>query len=92
HDLVAIRVNDEKEKALPDIGLVKFVDAESGKTIWVDTSDANIRKQIEKISREQDKKLSDTFNRSGVDNVTLMTDQSYVRPLMNLFKKREKRF
>jgi len=92
HDLVAIRVSDEKEKSLPDMGIVKFIDAESGKTIWVDTSDANNRKQIENHSRERAKKLSDTFNRSGVDNVTLMTDQSYVRPLMNLFKRREKRF
>ena len=92
HDVAAIRINDEREKSLPDVGLVKLVDNETGKTIWVDTSDANNRKQIEKFWNEKEKNLNDIFNRSGVDNVTLMTDKSYVRPLMNLFKKREKRF
>ena len=92
HDVVAIRVADRHEKTLPDVGMIKFMDNETGKSIWVDTSDSNNRKVIEKQWREKEKKLSDIFNRSGVDNVTLMTDQSYVRPLMNLFKKREGRF
>jgi uncharacterized protein (DUF58 family) len=92
HDVVAIRVADRHEKTLPDVGMIKFMDNETGKSILVDTSDANNRKVIEKQWRDKEKKLSDIFNRSGVDNVTLMTDQSYVRPLMNLFKKREGRF
>lgn len=92
HDVVAIRVADQREKSMPDVGMTKFIDNETGKSIWVDTSDEGNRKVIEKISKEHEKKLSDIFNRSGVDSTTLMTGQSYVRPLMNLFKKRERRF
>ncbi|HLG34840.1 MAG TPA: DUF58 domain-containing protein, partial [Bacteroidia bacterium] len=92
HDVVAIRVADQREKSLPDIGMAKFVDNETGKSIWVDTSDAGNRKIMEKLSHGNEKKLTDIFTRSGVDNVTLFTGQSYVRPLMSLFKKRERRF
>lgn len=92
HDVVALRVVDQRERTLPDIGMVKFVDNETGKSIWVDTSDAGNRKMIEKFSTEREKRLTEVFNKAGVDNVTLITGQSYVRPLMNMFKKREKRF
>ena len=91
HDVIALRVADQREKSLPDIGMTKFVDNETGKAILVDTSDAGNRKIIEEMAREHEKKLTEIFNRSGVDTATLMTGQSYVRPLMNLFKKREKR-
>ena len=92
HDVVAIRVADQREKYLPNLGMVKFIDNETGKSAWVDTSDADNRKLIETRSAEHEKKLTEIFNRSGVDFTTLYTGQSYVRPLMNLFKKREKRF
>jgi uncharacterized protein (DUF58 family) len=92
HDVVAIRVADQREKSIPDIGMIKFIDNETGKMVWVDTSDPANRKAIEKSAADHEKKLNEIFNRSGVDNATLMTGQSYVRPLMNLFKKRERRF
>jgi uncharacterized protein (DUF58 family) len=92
HDVVAIRVADQREKSFPDIGMAKFIDNETGKTILVDTSDAGNRKLIENMATDRDRKLTEVFNRSGVDGVTIYTGQSYVRPLMNLFKKRERRF
>ena len=58
----------------------------------MDLSDEKNRRTIEKHRTMEDKKLSEIFNRAGVDYTTLFTDQSYVRPLMNLFKKRGKRF
>ena len=92
HDVVAFRISDRREESLPDMGLVKFIDNETGKTLWVDLSNANNRRAIEKQHLAEDKRLNEIFNRSGVDFATLFTDQSYVRPLMNLFKRRGRRF
>jgi uncharacterized protein (DUF58 family) len=92
HDVVALRISDKREQSLPDMGLVKFVDNETGKTIWVDLSDEKNRRTIERHRIMEDKRLKEIFSRSGVDYATLFTDESYVRPLMNLFKKRGKRF
>ncbi len=92
HDVVAFCISDKREQSLPDMGLVKFMDNETGKTILVDLSDAKNRRAIETQRAIEDKKLSEIFNRSGVDFTTLFTDQSYVRPLMGLFKRRGRRF
>jgi uncharacterized protein (DUF58 family) len=92
HDVVAFRISDKREQSLPDMGLVKFVDNETGKTMWVDLSDEKNRRTIENHRTMEDKRLKEIFSRSGVDYATLFTDESYVRPLMNLFKKRGKRF
>jgi uncharacterized protein (DUF58 family) len=92
HDVIALRISDKREQSLPDMGLVKFVDNETGKTMWVDLSNENNRRSIEQHRAVEDKRLKEIFSRSGVDYTTLFTDDSYVRPLMNLFKKRGKRF
>jgi len=91
HDLVAIRVHDSREMELPDVGLIRLKDAETGKYLWVDTSKRTNRERY-KINREKQIKIVDSiFTRSGVDQVRIATDQNYVQPLINLFKKREKR-
>ncbi len=89
HDLVALRINDKREYELPDVGLVRILDAESGKLRWIDTSNPGIRQQYSKTSARRDARLKDMFNRSGVDSATISTSDSYIKPLMNLFKKRE---
>jgi uncharacterized protein (DUF58 family) len=88
HDMVAVRIVDKTEQEIPSIGLIKLMDNESGKTIWVDSSDKNFRKQfaVNRLKFEND--LKDLFNRSGVDATTVYTNESYIKPLMNLFKKR----
>lgn len=88
HDMVAVRIVDKTELELPSIGLIKLMDNESGKTMWVDSSDKNFRKQftVNRLKFEND--LKDLFNRSGVDATTVYTNESYIKPLMNLFKKR----
>ncbi|MGI8893646.1 MAG: DUF58 domain-containing protein [Bacteroidia bacterium] len=91
HDIVGIRVYDEREEELPDIGLIKVSDPETGNTHWLDTSSRNIRNEYKKNWVENQHKLETTFRRSGVDNVSIRTDHSYVQPLMNLFKRRERR-
>lgn len=88
HDVVALRINDKHEQQLPDIGLVKLKDNETGKFMWIDTSDKATRKQFQINQLKYEAELKDIFNRSGVDYTTIFTDEGYVKPLMNLFKKR----
>ena len=89
HDLIALRINDKREQELPNVGLVRILDAESGKLKWVDTAKQSVRQQYSKTSAKRDARLKDLFNRSGVDSTTIGTAESYIKPLMNLFKKRE---
>jgi uncharacterized protein (DUF58 family) len=91
HDLVALRIYDKRERELPDIGLVKMKDAETGMVRWIDTSSREVRSTYEYESRKFEQRLKDIFNRSGVDTVSIATSENYIRPLMNLFKKRESR-
>jgi len=92
HDLVAIRVYDELETQLPDIGIVKLKNAENGNTLWIDSSDIQVRKNYQIWWRQHEKFLNDTFLKSGTDEVKINTNQDYVKPLMSLFKKRESRY
>lgn len=88
HDVVALRINDLHEEKLPDIGLVKLKDNESGKMIWVDTSDKNFQKQFEINRLKFESNLKEVFNKSGVDFTSINTHEGYIKPLINLFKKR----
>jgi uncharacterized protein (DUF58 family) len=88
HDVVAIQVYDRREAEIPDIGYVKLREAETGKDLWVDTSNRTVRELYTKNWRQQQQKLTQIFKRTGVDNVSVRTDEDYVRSLMTLFKKR----
>ncbi|MFA5782571.1 MAG: VWA domain-containing protein, partial [Bacteroidales bacterium] len=92
HDVIALKINDVREKELPDAGLIKVKDAESGATRWIDTSNTLLRKIFKENKIKSDEALNDLFIRRGVDNVELYTDKDYVMPLMKLFKKRESRW
>ena len=91
HDLVALRIYDEREMHLPNIGLIKIKDAETGKIRWINTSDKNIRMDYEINAKKSNARLKDMFNKSGVDTADINTAGSYIQPLMNLFKQRESR-
>lgn len=88
HDLVALRINDQHENILPDVGLVKLKDNETGKTMWVDTSSKHFQTQQKVNHLKFEAELKNTFNKSGVDFATIFTHEGYIKPLMNLFKKR----
>jgi uncharacterized protein (DUF58 family) len=91
HDVIAVRVTDRREYELPSIGLLKVRNAESGKTMVIDSSAGATRESYRKWKQSQSIALKDTCARSGVDLVEFETDQDYIRPLINLFKKRESR-
>lgn len=88
HDLVALRINDQRESTLPDVGLIKLKDNETGKMIWVDTSSKQFQTQQKANHFKFEAELKNTFNKSGVDFATIYTHEGYIKPLMNLFKKR----
>ena len=91
HDVIAIRIYDARESVLPDIGLTKFKDAETGENIWVDTFNPATRKIYENWFNENESYLKRVFIKSGVDVAKVRTDEDYVKPLVNLFKRREAR-
>jgi uncharacterized protein (DUF58 family) len=88
HDLVALRIVDKTEQQLPDVGLIKLKDNETGKIIWVNTSDKSFRQKFTVNQLKFEDELKDIFNRSGIDATKIFTHESYVKPLMNLFKNR----
>ena len=90
HDVVALQIYDQRETELPNVGLIELKDAESGEVILVDTSKDSVRKEFKKNWDSREKKQKEIFARSGVDHTKIRNDQSYVQPLMLLFKKRGK--
>lgn len=88
HDLVAIRVFDPIEHTLPDIGLVRFTDAETGTAEWIDTSSATTRKNYMKLREDAVDKISQTCRRAGVDLVNISTTGDHIKALLSFFQKR----
>lgn len=88
HDVVALKVYDKTEKELPDVGLMRLKDAETGEERWVDTSSAAVRESYRAWQIKQEKEMENTFRQCGVDYTDLATDEDYIRPLVQLFKRR----
>jgi uncharacterized protein (DUF58 family) len=91
HDVVALRVYDKSETMLPNIGLVKVFNKESGKYSWVDTASARARKNYNEWWRMHDNYLNTLFKKSGIDYASISTNEDYVKPLVSLFKVRQSR-
>lgn len=88
HDVVAIQIYDRRLVDLPNVGLMKVRDAETGHEQWIDTSSKVLRKAQHDWWIERAKKLQEVFNKSNVDSVSIRTDEDYVKSLMSLFAKR----
>ncbi len=88
HDLIALRVVDQRERILTDVGLSLFKDSESGKEIWINTSNKRVREQYYQNALAIEHNTSQIFKRAKVDNANLNIQTGYIKPLMNLFKKR----
>ena len=86
HEVNAIQIYDRREAELPDVGLVKFHDAESGEDLWVDTAMASIRNAYAQAWRDAQNEIDQLFTRTGVHHVSVRTDEDYVKTLMQLFK------
>lgn len=92
HDLVSIIINDHLEDELPDIGLVKIRDAETGAEKMVDTSSSKVREAYKKRRMKQKAYIQDKMLKMKIDAVEVQTNESYVQPLMNFFKRRGSRY
>lgn len=88
HDIVGIRVYDERETELPDVGIVELKDAETGKKVWVDTSSKKVRDRYRERWEKHSDDVTRILNRAKIDNVAVATGDDYVKSLMKLFKKR----
>ncbi|MGB0930445.1 MAG: DUF58 domain-containing protein [Chitinophagales bacterium] len=88
HDLVGIRIYDPREQELPSVGLIRVKDAETGRTIWLDTANkAEMKRYKVNYLKNQDN-CKQFFSRSGADLISIPTNRPYVKYLMNFFKKR----
>ncbi len=91
HDLVALRIHDVRECCIPDVGILKVRNAETGDIMWIDTSNKDIRELYQYNCRKRDNYLKDFFKKSGLDVAEIKTGEDYIKPLINVFKKRESR-
>mgnify|MGYP002518746922 CR=1 FL=1 len=85
HDIVSIRITDDREKELPDLGMVKIYDPETQQTLWVDTSSEEVRNNFADAYNQHSNYVSEVFRKYGIDNVEISTGQDYVKQLMRLF-------
>jgi uncharacterized protein (DUF58 family) len=88
HDVVAIQVYDRRAAELPDVGLMKVVDAETGFEQYVDTSSRKLRDSYHRYWTKRQNDLRETFAKSNVDSVSIATDGDYVKSLLGLFRQR----
>ena len=88
HDIAAIKVFDNAETAIPDIGLIKITDAETGMDRWIDTSSKTNRNSYTQWWNDHVTRINNIFKRCGVDSAYLNTGHDYVQPLINLFERR----
>lgn len=88
HDVVALMFTDPAEYELPNIGLARIKDIESGQFKWVNTSSKKNRKKYHKNQLDLTENTKKIFNKSNIDFTEIKTDQDYIKPLMNLFKRR----
>jgi uncharacterized protein (DUF58 family) len=91
HDVVAVTVDDPSEQTLPDIGLARFVDPETGTTLDVDTSDPEVRAQFAASVEEELTSRRRLLRRLAIDEIPVHTDGSVVEPLIRFFRARETR-
>lgn len=91
HDIMALQVYDRRDAQLPDIGLVRLADLESGTTKWIDTSSKSTRQAHDKWWYSRQQQMSEALRMAHVDFSSVATDENYVKALMSLFKNRTSR-
>ncbi len=88
HDLVGIRVYDQREQEMPDVGIVELEDAETGEKVWIDTSSRRVREAYANDWARRNQRIETVLKQNRVDTATVATDEDYVKALIKLFKQR----
>jgi uncharacterized protein (DUF58 family) len=91
HDFIAIHIHDERERALPNIGIITLEDAETGDQIEINTADRTTRSRFSDLVEERETDLSRTLRRNNIDAIALQTGRDYLPALRSFFKQRERR-
>lgn len=91
HDLSCLFVNDKKEFNLSNMGPVQFTDAENGNSLWIDTSDRQTRENFKNYRIQQQNDNMNELTKYGIDNVQMLCGEDYIKQLVKLFAKRERR-
>jgi uncharacterized protein (DUF58 family) len=91
HDLIAVHVEDPREKELPNVGILALEDAETGDVVELDTASASVRKRFKELALEHTRRLASDLRSEGIDTLQLATDAPYMAPLQRFFKTRERR-
>ncbi|MEI6767082.1 MAG: DUF58 domain-containing protein [Bacteroidota bacterium] len=92
HDLIGIRINDRREMKMPDVGLIRVRDLESGKQYWADTSSRDFRESYYYAWSKRERMLNDVFIKCGIDVASVSTGEDYIKAITRIFKKRGARF
>lgn len=92
HDIIALKIFDDIETQIPDVGLIKLNNAETNEDIWIDTSDRNFRANYISWHNTHKRYIENLFTKNGIDNISISANEDYVKPLIKLFKQREKRY
>ncbi len=88
HDLIAVQIEDPRERELPDVGIIALEDAETGEVVELDTGSAAVRRTFRERAAERRARLVSDLRSEGVDTLQLTTDAPYLAPLQRLFKNR----
>jgi uncharacterized protein (DUF58 family) len=91
HDVIAVTLQDPRERELPKVGLIKMKDAETGRERWIDTSDAKVQKSFTEFWSKHEERLRKSLLSTKVDRVNIEIHKPYIRPLVDFFKMRESR-
>ncbi|NIR45569.1 MAG: DUF58 domain-containing protein, partial [Gemmatimonadetes bacterium] len=91
HDVVAVTVSDPREHAIPDVGYLELVDAETDRRVVLDSGNRYVREQFEYLANEEEVRLRQLLRRLSIDQIEIQTDRSYVKPLIEFFHARERK-
>lgn len=86
HDINVIQIYDRRDAELPNVGLLKVKDAETGERIWIDTAVETVRNDFNQAWFKQQDSLAEVFTKTGTNNISIRTDEDYVKALKKLFK------
>ena len=92
HDIIAVTISDPRERELPRLGIMEFQDAETGKTVLIDTASSRTREEFHSLAVERMQRRTDLFRSAGIDAINIKTEKSYVNELLKFFRMRERRF
>lgn len=88
HDVTGIRIYDEREEEIPNLGLVQMLDSETGEMMMVNTGAKSVRTNYAKYFKEREVYFKESFNKSGAGTINTRVDESYVKKLLGYFKRR----